>query len=381
MKVCIITIIDYKNYGNRLQNYALNRALESLGLEVINGLEYFSKSEWITSAKESGKNTLFMEIIPIAVIRAKYYVRRKIDRNNKQYVGRVKKLREFTNQNMKTLPYLYVRDNEDLKKQVGDNSIDYYIVGSDQVWNPYYEGYDYEFLSFVDSKKKLSFSASFGVSNLPDDCKERYTMHLKEFRNLSVREKSGQKIIRDLICKESHLSVDPTLLLHRNEWEKVISKKNFDNFSGNYIVTYFLGEVPNKILQFASKENMKIYCLNDENDPLLFGEGVETFLYLIKNAKWVLTDSFHATIFSLIFNTNFYVFDRSQKGVSDMFTRLKSLLELFDLMDRIYFDNTFEQICSISKEKWEMVNKILDNKRAEEMKYISTLLSLEMQEG
>lgn len=380
MKVCIVTIIDYKNYGNRLQNYALNKVLESLGAEVVNGLEYFSKSEWIKGKEKFEKNTFFINKVPIGVIKCWHCFRKKVARNNKNYGTRVKKLREFTDRNMITFPYLYVRDKEDLKKQIGDEGIDYYIVGSDQVWNPYYEGGDSEFLHFAESKKKLSFSASFGVSSLPDECKERYARYLKDFRNLSVREKTGQKIIEDLIARKAHVSVDPTLLLQRSEWENVIKNQNYERYSGDYIVTYFLGDVPEIIEKFALENKMKMYCLNDQNDASLFGEGVETFLYLIKNAKCVLTDSFHATVFSLIFNTDFYVFNRAQKGVNNMFTRIRTLLDIFDLQDRLFCKDDFVKGRSITKEEWKKVNQILNEKREEEMKYLSNLLLGEVQE-
>ena len=374
MKVCIITIVDYKNYGNRLQNCALNKALESLGIEVVNGLDFFSKSEWMMAKEKHGGSTFFIKKIPIRVIKVWHCLREKMARNNRKYAGRMKKLREFTELNMITFPYLYVKDNEDLKRKLDDQTIDYYIVGSDQVWNPYYEGHNFEFLDFTDSKKKLSFSASFGVTDLPDDCKERYVRSLETFRNLSVREKTGKKIIEDLMNRDCHVSVDPTLLLPRCEWENMIKEQNWERYTGDYIVTYFLGEVPQKILKSASLNRMKMYCLNDENDVALFGEGVETFLYLIKNAKYVLTDSFHATVFAIVFNTDFYVFNRTQKGESNMFTRLDSLLELFDLTDRVYGDVNIEQMCSITEEKWEKVNRVLDDKRTEEMGYLSKIL-------
>lgn len=378
MRVCVITIIDYKNYGNRLQNFALNKVLEKFEIEVVNGLEYFSKSEWILEKENKGQNTFFKKKVPLSVLKCWFNLRRKLSCSNKQYEGRIKKLRKFTRSNMYTFPCLYVEDNEDLKKRINDENIDYYFVGSDQVWNPYYEGHDFEFLTFVESRKRGSFSASFGVDTLPEVCKSRYASYLKDFQNLSVREKSGQNIVKELLNKEAHISVDPTLLLQRSEWEDVLKKNNTNEFTGEYIVTYFLGDVPQKIWQYASEKLMKVYCLNDENTPSLFGVGIETFLYLIKNAKCVVTDSFHATVFSLIFNTNFYVFKRTQEGVSDMFTRLQALLDLFCLTERVYCEDEFRYIENISKEKWDLVNKIMENERSKEMKYLSELLGKEV---
>ncbi len=375
MKVCVITIIDYKNYGNRLQNFALNKILESLGVEVVNGVEYFSKSDWILDQEKNGKNVFITKKLPMKVLKAWFSLRKNLSRNNRQYSERINKLREFTENNMYTFPYLYVEDEEDLKKKIDDKSIDYYIVGSDQVWNPYYEGYDFEFLTFADPRKRGSFAASFGVDSLPEVYRERYAAYLREFRNLSVREKSGQNLVRDLIDKEAHVSVDPTLLLQRSEWEEIAKTQDIGELEKEYIVTYFLGNIPQCILQYAIEKQVKVYCLNDENTPSLFGVGVEKFLYLIKNARCVLTDSFHATAFSLLFNTDFYVFNRTQDG-DDMFTRLRTLLGLFDLMDRVCDNTKFEKIERISKEKWNSVNRILDNKREEEMNYLSNLLKI-----
>ena len=108
----------------------------------------------------------------------------------------------------------------------------------------------------------------------------------------------------------------------------------------------------------------------------LFGVGVETFLYLIKNAKLVLTDSFHATVFSLVFNTDFYVFNRTQSGVSNMFTRISSLIETFELSDRICTEseNDINLETYISKKKWENINRILDIKREEGIQYLKSVL-------
>ena len=378
MKVCVITIIDYKNYGNRLQNFALNKILEDLGVEVVNGLEFFSKSKWILEQENRGKNTYIMKKIPIKVLAAYYSLRRKISRNNKQYNERIRKLYKFTKVNMQTFPYLYVKNEEDLKRQIDDESIDYYIVGSDQVWNPYYEGYDFEFLTFTESRKKGSFSASFGVSSIPEVYKAQYATYLKEFNNLSVREKSGQDIVKELTDREAHISIDPTLLLRRSEWEKLTKIQNSSEFEKDYIVTYFLGDVPEYIMKFADENHVKLYCLNNVNEPDLFGAGIEVFLYLIKNAKYVVTDSFHATVFSLIFNTDFYVFNRTQDGVKDMFTRLQTLLELFDLTSRVWEDKEFYEREKISKEKWDLVNQILNTKREEEMEYLAKLLEIDL---
>lgn len=378
MKVCVITIIDYKNYGNRLQNYALNKLLEKLGIKVINGLEFFSKSDWLLEQEKKGKNIFLKKKTPIKVLQIWLSWRKKLSRNNKQYNKRIQKLREFTKNNMVTFPYLYVKDKEDLKKKMDDKSIDYYLVGSDQVWNPYYEAYDFEFLTFTDSKKRGSFAASFGVDSLPEMYKKRYATRLREFNNLSVREKSGQKLVKELIGREAHVSLDPTLVLPRNEWEKLIQSQNVMKSEKDYIVTYFLGDVPQCVLQYASEKHIKIYCLNDASIPSLFGVGIEEFLYLIKNAQYVVTDSFHATAFSVIFNTNFYVFNRTQEGVSNMFTRLRTLLELLDLMDRVCEDNKFEKVEKISEKKWNSVNQVLDFKREEEMNYLSNLLRINL---
>lgn len=376
MKACVITIIDYKNYGNRLQNYALNKAIQSLDIEVVNGLEVFSKTKWIEDKSKKGTNTILLKRFPIKAIKIYRRFRGKMAKSNKIYKEREQRLRKFTQNNMKTFPCLYVIDDEDLRNQIGDHNIDYYIVGSDQVWNPYYEGHDFEFLNFTVPEKKLSFSASFGVSDLPIDCKERYANYLNTFKNLSVREKSGKRIIEDLISKATQVTIDPTLLLKSCEWEKITNDSEIDNCKEDYIVSYFLGDVPDIIKQLASKSEMRMYCLNDTSQMQLFGVGVETFLYLIKNAKLVLTDSFHATVFSLVFNTDFYVFNRIQSGVSNTFTRISSLIETFELSDRICTEseNDINLEAYISKKKWENINRILDIKREEGIQYLKSLL-------
>ena len=126
--------------------------------------------------------------------------------------------------------------------------------------------------------------------------------------------------------------------------------------SSKYICTYFLGEIPSAVQEFAKEKKIEVLALNDLNFPDLYGINPGEFLHYIQNADYVFTDSFHAVAFSIKFHKKFCVFNRKQAGVADMFTRIESILSVLHLKNHIYNDLLdFEHI----EDNWEKIDEVL----------------------
>ena len=207
-------------------------------------------------------------------------------------------------------------------------------------------------LNFVsNNNKKISFSASFGVNKLEGKPCQQVADELSKFKSLSVREKSGKKIIREFTNrKDVDVLVDPTMLLTQKEWDKVSFKPSQINElcpnNDKYILNYFLGnlslEKKHEIERIAKENKCKIINMLDKNDPY-YACGPSEFLWLEKNSFLICTDSFHSAVFAIIYKKPFIVFNRDdgQDGLNSMNSRLETLLSKFHLEDR-YFVNKID---------------------------------------
>lgn len=329
MKIGIVTITDYTNYGNRLQNYALTILLKGIADEVVSGFEGYSHQDWIND-----ETNIIKKIIKY--ITPYQYQKRKVKQYayNELMKERISRFKIFTNEYTYTFPYLYFKNNSDLRKQINEASFDYFIVGSDQVWNPIYQGKSYEFLRFTDKNKRYSFAASISAEEIPPSKRSRFARYIADMNYISVREERAADIVKKLTGRTADVTLDPTLLLDKTDWE-CIAKKPELYIESKYICTYFLGEVPEAVKAFAKEKGLLIYALNSLDSPELYTLDPAEFLYMIQNASYVLTDSFHAVAFSIKFNKEFYVFDRKQDGVSSMFSRIETITKRFGLENRI----------------------------------------------
>ena len=218
-----------------------------------------------------------------------------------------------------------------------------FITGSDQVWSFTWYRKEY-FLDFVPlNKYKMSYAASFGISTFNEDQKEIIKMNLRNFRAISVREADVVDELKELTGIDVKNTIDPTLLLSKEDWDVICSKRIVER---EYVFAYFLGDniKARKIAQsFTKKLNLELvfiphanYGINTNdifmNGIKIYGASPYDFISLIKYAKYVFTDSFHASVFSIIFNKNFFVYNRSKKKL--MNNRIVGLLDLFDLKGR-----------------------------------------------
>lgn len=327
-KVGIIThFYNSTNYGGVLQAYAL--------CNFLNNIEY--DAEQICFEREityKRRIKLYLKAIKKIfhpVVYRNIYKRKMAFVNFRTNIIRHSE-KVYTEANLKELATVY----------------DIFITGSDQVWHPN-AVCDAYLLDFgITGLKKFSYAASIAKDSLSNNEKERYKKALKDFSAISVREENAVSIIRDIYSKDVKWVVDPVFLLDKQEWMNIIKESCGKD---KYIFCYFLGNdvnARNLVKRFAEEKGLKIvtlpylegeYRVSDSNfgDELLYDITPEEFLGLIKNAEYVFTDSFHAMAFSLIFEKQYFVFERPSK--SSMSSRIESLSKLFNRSDRFCSGN------------------------------------------
>ena len=210
---------------------------------------------------------------------------------------------------------------------------DFYSIGSDQVWNTnwYHVPYRKEtfLLQFAKSEERICMAPSFGLSELPEQWQPMFKKELSHFPKLSVREEAGRKLIYDLIGKKAEVLIDPTLMLEKDEWLQLAKSPKGVDTACNYILLYFLSGISEKkkkeIQEYAKQYDCRIYDVLDPAQKNVYCSGPSEFLYLLAHAQLILTDSFHACVFSFLFQKPFYVYDRIGKE-KDMFSRIETLL-------------------------------------------------------
>ena len=343
-KAGIITLFGEYNFGNRLQNYAVQEVLKENGLEVET-IKYI-----LTTYKE-----------PI--------IENEID---KKRLERFKKFNEKINfaQNI-----LYV----DLEAPENfSNNYDYIALGSDQIWNySFTRFFSHKALgSFAPKEKKFSISASFGVNYIPEKDSQLYKdceKYLKELKAISVREYAGKGIVESLTNREDvQVLIDPTMMIDVKKWENLMKKPDWLN-DKKIIIKSFLGEPSKEENDEIEKIKVKYDCqiIDISNkDSLFYGIGPQEFLYLLKNAFLVTTDSFHACVFSILFKTPFVVFERHD-NLKSMYSRIETLLEKFNIENRVCKKEITESNikCNYSK-----VDEILEEERRKANSFIKKAL-------
>lgn len=330
MKVAIVTLPGHFNYGNRLQNYALQEFISNY-VETVETL-WFGKNEWknpfvyLPELKRNKLDKIYFKNV------LKFILNWKNTRNKEANYGkdciRQYNIKKFSDK------YINIRYDCEIDEKLND-IYDYFIVGSDQIWFLNMDFSYVRFLRFANICKRIAYAPSFGVSKVPNENidKNKLKQFLNEMKSISIRETAGAKIIYDLIGKNVPVLVDPTILLSKEKWQKIEMVPKWYN-GEKYILTYFLGNPSPIIKNIAKKNNWKIYNLMDINILDLYVSRVEEFVYLIEHAQLMCTDSFHGTVFSILMNTPFLVVNRQEKGMPDMTSRIDTLLDLFGYQDR-----------------------------------------------
>ena len=314
--ICIVTICNGSNFGNRLQNYALQYVLEQcFGAKVATARNV---------AGEIGGKYLkhapvykLVQSAPITGLACGFLKK-----------GRLLKKFKFLRFNRK---YIHFTDDSIDVDRVPDgfgHRYDHFIVGSDQVWNPQMPfNSSVEYLCFAPSHKRIAYAASFGISELSQEDQAYTTRMLRGFGPISVREHTGLEILKKSGRSDGTVVLDPTLLLTAEEWAALERKPGFIKDEDPYLLSYLLdtGNEPAHAhaRQLCSENGWKLIDINDPVQYARYGIGPDEFLYLIHHAAHVCTDSFHASVFSTLFHRDFTVFTRGK-----MNSRIVSLLDI-----------------------------------------------------
>ena len=372
-KVGIITLCGYDNYGNRLQNYATQEVIKSLGCEVetIVNSPYIKLgiTDYINKARRLSITELNKKIYNVIC----YFIKKIIKRKKGVLVNKRRDaFKKFTKKYINETDYIITPDciPDDLK-----DKYDYFIVGSDQVWNPnFISGSFIDFLTFAPKEKRIAYSASFGITNLPEKYISNYSLWLSEMPHISVREESGAKIVKDLTGKDAIVLIDPTMMLTKEQWLS-ISKPALHKPDKPYILTYFLGEITPEIKDkiYSLSKNYDVVKLADIEDKNRYVADPAEFLDYINSSSLVLTDSFHGTIFSILFEKPFIVFNRIG-NTSSMISRIDTLLSKFHLDSRRW-DN-IRNADDFFKIDFSHVHEILEYERNKAIKYLKNALDI-----
>jgi len=361
-KAAIVTLRGYYNYGNLLQNYALDRVLrnyiDSVATVDIFPLEYKKERKKIKIKryfKLVFKPKTFLKILSNRIKKILTSKKRKIYRAKREEI-----FRDFFEKHLKE-----IKLTDDVKREY-----DYFVAGSDQIWG--IPDKSHYFLDFCDISKRIVYAASFGASFISDEKKDIYRNNIKDIPHISVRETAGAKIVKELINREVPVLIDPTLMLDKEDWLK-ISTPSGKKPRDKYMLCYFLGKEAKRLRKeceiFAKNENLKIVDLYNIKIPDYYVNGPAEFIDFIKDAEIIFTNSYHGAIFSIIFEKPFVL-----AGREGMNSRIDTLTTIFDLKGRLW-DNVKEKqnyySCS-----YEHVKPILEAERKKAYDYLEKALEI-----
>jgi len=375
MKIGILTQPLHNNYGGILQNYALQKTLKDMGHEV-----------WtIDRDFYSPGYRKYASII-------KKLLLKPINRNAPIRVWPTKKEEEIIRQHIKT----FIKNNIQTTEKITSTkqlirlhqkyAFDAYIVGSDQVWRPRYSPcLTNYFLDFVESErnvKKIAYAASFGVDDweFTEEQTRKCARLTKQFDAISVREDSAVELCKKYLNADAVHLLDPTLLLNKEDYLALINSANTTPSNGDLFV-YILDKDEKKTHianEVAKQKNLTPFELlpkqflietnKNEIEKCIY-PPIEQWLRSFLDAKFIITDSFHGTIFSIIFEKPFITIANEKRGL----TRFISLLSLLDLNERLVYPiNNVENLTSI---KWNKINNILNIEKSKSYRFFNEVLN------
>ena len=351
-KIGILTFHNSYNYGALLQAYATQQFLENSNYDVrfINyANEYEQKNNKIFSIRKnlSVKQNIII-LLKNILFKGYFYCKKSFSKFIKE-LPKTKKVKR--------------------KKLNSIINFDVLIAGSDQIWNPNIYGGKMDttyLLDFTEKARKISFASSFGSYKLNTSEEKCFKAKLNNFTKISVREEFAIEQLRHLGLNNIEKVCDPTILLSRSQWENIIKNASVENIEKPYIVVYLMSkyeQYENQIKKIADYYNYKIVFITFSDikrkyvDYYAKGYTPFQFLKLLKNASLVLTNSFHGTVFSLIFNKEFFYLENTNNP-----KRISSLLNLIKLKNRTIRkdDNVIEILKKNSDINYNEVNEILN---------------------
>lgn len=239
------------------------------------------------------------------------------------------------------------------------NNYDYFVVGSDQVWNPYYPQSDeIKYLHFCPKEKRIAFAPSIARDDIPHRFRKSFEKGINGFPQISIREEKGAEIIKKYTGKEAIVLLDPTMLINVDFWISIEEKPKC-KLPTKYILAYFMGNIDEDMIRTISEmEELDIIWLRDFKYSDYYILNPSEYIYLINRAEIICTDSFHMSVFSILFRKKFIVFERDASGITGMNSRITTLLDKFGLSERKYSGGTFKKYFDQPDYSW--VDNILN---------------------
>jgi len=366
--------VKFHNYGTVLQLYALQEVIKSLGYEY----ELIDYSPLSHLREGFGKRLI--RCVTGLLRHPRYAVQTLFSSSLARHPPRARKFKNFLNRHIH-VSGRYYRSCADLEYDMPD--YDAFICGSDQIWNPLccYNNDPTYFLAFAPESKRVSYAPSIGLSAIPNDKKDIMKSLIEGVTYLSVREKTGAEIIKNLTGRVANVVLDPTLLLSTDKWSTIALSPDRDQ---PYILCYLLESdayIRKYVRTLARALNYDVVCILSNYRDLfnrgcqkLRDVGPEDFLGLIKNASLFCTDSFHGTCFSIMFQKPFYSFRRySRNGPAKTFSRIEGLLEIVNLSSRIVERNTAVSNTPLDID-YNGIEKRLDEERERSLDFLRNSL-------
>lgn len=379
-KVGLAVCYDTKNFGSQLQVLATIKKVEDLGHETE-----------IIQYKKKLTPIFVLQTIPrlfnVSFVKAKLHsknIRKQIEKHQdiaKSVSVRNGRFNQFVEKHFTNLSKPY-KGWENLVRESA-KKYDVFLCGSDQLWLPNNLGSHFYTLEFApDDKPKIAYATSFGVSQIPERQKKATAKYLNRFQHLSTRELAGQKIIQELTGKKASVVCDPTLLFDANSWKRIIPDRRV--IDEPYVFCYFLGtneEHRKAANELKKKTGLKLvtcpyldnFVERDQQfgDIQMFDMDAADFVNLIRHAEYILTDSFHGSVFSILHHKKFMTFNRFTAGTNSRNSRIDSLCTLLGLSERRFNGNVMDVKNDVD---YVGVEERLSKLRVDSIKYLENAL-------
>lgn len=366
MRIAILTLPFFTNYGGILQGYALQTILERIGCRTQHlqpSFPFRSRPPWWVMPAVFMKRAFRKYVQKDGCLKVFEDPNKTISQHTRRFI------REHL-----SIRYMKPKDWKDTLVDEYDG----FIVGSDQVWRPKYCGHvDRMFFGFIRGRltKRIAYAASFGTDeneyseNEVELCRKLMT----DFTEISVRELSGINLCMDVFGRKAKCVLDPTLLLTAEDYRRLVPE-DYSSQNRGKIMTYVLDksrEIASFVRKYSTYRNITAFSVmgnvDDASRPISerIQPPIEKWLCGFMDAQFVITDSFHGCVFSIIFHRPFFCLGNLNRGQD----RFKSLLSIFGLEDRMVDPDT--PLDALPKDMdWSKVDAILDFKRSEAVSFL-----------
>lgn len=375
----LVTCYFHHNYGSMLQAYATEMIMQQMGLPFQTiackaPINYMQENKILYIIKKLLIADWKMRLGKMKIERAK----KENPMFAKNWEIRNKAFEQFAETFFHVSPYC--KNREELTKMAENYSA--FLVGSDQLWRTDSVEHGYYTLEWVpDHIRKIAYSTSIGVKEVPWFQVEKNKRFMNRFDHIALREQSACDLVYKLTGRKVPVVLDPTLLFTGDQWLEIQQQEPLTN--GKYIFCYLLGDNPSQrefIKRVKEKTEYKIVALQQLDDYIPSDEGFadeapyvgpREFLNYIRNAEYVFTDSFHCSVFSILYKKNFFTFSRFAEGAKQSTnTRIDNLLHITGLEERrMTNDKTIEEVVNF-KRNFDGVDEKLNALRKSSMDYL-----------